>query len=246
MEKNVTLLQPEAQQVATQAPLDMLQYAISQNAGIETLERLMAMQERANAAVAKSAFDRAISEAKAEIPVILKTQIVAYDKISYQYEDLGQIAKVIDPILSKHGLSYRFRTLSAQDKSITVTCVVSHNLGYSEENSLTAAPDGSGSKNSIQAIGSTQTYLQRYTLKAALGLAAARDDDARFIEPAETISESQVFQLQSLIEQKGADIAKFCKFANVSALIEIKAKNYPSLEKELLKKADKAGQNGAA
>ena len=38
-------------------------------------------------------------------------------------------------------------------------------------------PDNSGSKNSIQAIGSTTTYLQRYTLFSILGLAAGEDDD---------------------------------------------------------------------
>ena len=32
-------------------------------------------------------------------------------------------------------------------------------------------------RTAIQALGSTQTYLQRYTLKAALGLSASKDDD---------------------------------------------------------------------
>ena len=39
--------------------------------------------------------------------------------------------------------------------------------------------DQSGSKNGFQAIGSAVTYLQRYTLKAALGLSAEVDDDAQ-------------------------------------------------------------------
>ena len=59
-----------------------------------------------------------------------------------------------------------------------MTCVLSHRDGYSEETTLTAGADDSGKKNSIQAIGSTTTYLQRYTLKLALGLATQdRDDD---------------------------------------------------------------------
>ena len=37
--------------------------------------------------------------------------------------------------------------------------------------------------NHSQAVGSVCTYLQRYTLKAALGLAAAVDDDAQSAKP---------------------------------------------------------------
>src|SRR5690606_10591416 len=40
-----------------------------------------------------------------------------------------------------------------------------------------APPDGSGNKNAIQGIGSTSTYLQRYTLSAAFGLTTADEDD---------------------------------------------------------------------
>lgn len=44
---------------------------------------------------------------------------------------------------------------------------------------MSAEPDGSGSKNAVQAIGSTNTYLQRYTLFSVLGLASVdMDDDA--------------------------------------------------------------------
>ena len=41
---------------------------------------------------------------------------------------------------------------------------------------MTADKDTSGNKNSIQSIGSTRTYLQRYTLIGALGLSTAEDD----------------------------------------------------------------------
>ena len=45
---------------------------------------------------------------------------------------------------------------------------------------MTALADKTGSKNAVQAIGSTVTYLQRYTLIGALGITTADDDmDAR-------------------------------------------------------------------
>lgn len=158
-------------------PMAMVAQAVASGASIETLEKLLALQERYEAGQARKAFDNAVSLAKGEIPPIMKNKDVAFNQTSYSHETLGEIARVVDPILNKHGLSYRYR--AAQDGGrITVTCVLSHRDGFSEETSLNAGADDSGKKNSIQAIGSTTTYLQRYTLKLALGLATTdRDDD---------------------------------------------------------------------
>jgi uncharacterized protein (DUF3820 family) len=49
-------------------------------------------------------------------------------------------------------------------------------MGHSESTTLSAAKDGSGNKNDIQARGSAATYLQRYTLIGALGLTTANED----------------------------------------------------------------------
>jgi hypothetical protein len=126
-----------------------------------------------------------MASAKAEIPVIRKNREVDFPsksggaRTNYRYEDLAEIARTVDPILARHGLSYRFRTSSPPNEPVTVICVIAHRSGHFEENTLSAGRDDSGNKNSIQAVGSTLTYLQRMTLKAALGLAAAEDDDAR-------------------------------------------------------------------
>ena len=162
-------------------PMELLSMAVSQGADIEKLEKLMALQERWEAGQSRKAFDAAISAARAEIKPIVKTGHVQYNETDYMHETLDGIAKAIDPILSKHGLSYRFR--SAQEGSLLrVTCILAHSGGHSEETELNGAPDMSGKKNAYQAIGSAATYLQRYTLKLALGLSAAKDDDAKSAE----------------------------------------------------------------
>jgi hypothetical protein len=49
---------------------------------------------------------------------------------------------------------------------------------------MSAPPDASGGKNTIQQIASTVTYLQRYTLLAITGVATkGQDDDARGAQP---------------------------------------------------------------
>jgi len=155
-------------------PMDMVQQAVASGAGIEVLTKLMDLQERWEAGQARKAFDEAIAAAKSQIKPVVRNRTGHNDK---RYADFSAYAREVDPVLAEHGLSYRFRT--EQDGSIKVSCILSHKAGHSEENSLAAAADTSGNKNSIQAIGSTLTYLQRYTLTQALGLAASDDDDGR-------------------------------------------------------------------
>ena len=159
---------------------------MSPNADLDKLERMLAMKERIDAQNARVAFASALAAARAEIPPIVKDATVDFTsqkgRTHYKHETLAGIAKVIDPILSKHGLSYRFRTEQGQG-GVRVTCIIAHAAGHNEETSLACAPDGSGSKNPFQAVGSAVTYLQRYTLKAALGLSAEVDDDAQSAAP---------------------------------------------------------------
>lgn len=181
--RNAAPLQPVMEmQPGVATPMAMIQTAIQSGAGIETLEKLMAMQERWQANTARRAFDSAIADARAEIRPIVKTAEVDFNsqkgRTHYKHETLDGIATQIDPVLAKNGLSYRFRS-KQENGQLHVTCVIAHRDGHSEETTLSGAPDNSGNKNSYQAIGSAATYLQRYTLKLALGLSAAKDDDAQ-------------------------------------------------------------------
>lgn len=156
--------------------------AMSDTADFDKLERMLAMKEQIDAKRAMIDFADALAKARAEIPPIIKDATVDFTstkgRTHYKHETLAGIAKVIDPILSKHGISYRFRT-NQGNSGVQVTCIIQHRAGHIEETSLMGAPDQSGSKNVFQAVGSAVTYLQRYTLKAALGLSAEVDDDAQ-------------------------------------------------------------------
>jgi hypothetical protein len=165
-------------------PLGLMQSAIAKGASVEVMRQLLDLHERSQAFEARKAFDAAMAAAKAEIPVIVKSNTVdfttKFGRTHYAYEDIGSIAEVIDPILSKHGLYYRWSTEPTDNPAVTlVTCIVSHRDGHSIQNSLPAIRDETGNKNINQAVGSAVTYMQRYTLKAALGIAAAKDDDGR-------------------------------------------------------------------
>ena len=240
-------VEPRRQVVAAAVtPMDMIDRALATNADPSTLEKLLALQERWEANQGRKAFDEAMAAAKAEIPTIRKNRTVDFTsskgRTHYRHEDLAEIAATVNPILGKHGLSYRFKTTNAPNEPITVTCVITHRMGYFEETTLSGPRDDSGNKNAIQQVGSTLTYLQRMTLKAALGLAASEDDDGRKSDDqqSETINKEQVSKVLALIEQTDTDIAKFCQYFSVEAVPELTKGQLPRALTFLEKKRSKS------
>lgn len=244
---NVPMERPDQAQVISlpaTTPMSMIERAVSNGADVAVIEKLMDLAERHDRNVGRRAFDQAIAAAKGEIPAIRKNRTVDFTtqkgRTHYKHEDMAEIARTVDPILSRNGLSYRYRT--TQDaRTVTVTCILSHKDGYSEETTLSAAADDSGNKNHLQAVGSAVTYLQRYTLKMALGLAASEDDDARRAEVIERINADQFFTLQGLMEQAGADEAKFLQYIGADRLETLTLKQFDTAVAALRKKVAQKG-----
>jgi hypothetical protein len=148
---------------------------------IDKLQRLLEMQERWQMNQAKAAFRESMAEFKLNPPKIIKDRIAEIKKDgrlvgSYSYADLESISVAITDGLAKVGITHSFK-MKQEGLNITVICVLSKGM-YSEEGvPLTSAPDTSGAKNSIQAIGSTLSYLEKYTLLGASGMSAGMPDD---------------------------------------------------------------------
>jgi hypothetical protein len=219
MSKAVSII-PQDELPAAVTPMSLLQSAVA-GGNLDLAEKLMSLQERWEANQARKAFDEAVSAAKAAIPPITRN---ATGHNSKKYADFSAIAKVVDPIIGQHGLSYRFRT--SQTDRISVTCILSHKAGHSEETTLVGPADSSGNKNAIQAIGSTLTYLQRYSLVQMLGLAASNDDDGKSSANVETITQKQADDIRDLIETHGKDRAQFLKWAKAEQIEDIPAIAY--------------------
>lgn len=238
---NATALQtvgPTSPVPTVSAPMDIVRAAL-QTGNVEMYREAVALAKEMDAIAARKAFDMAMADAQAELPTIRRNREVDSGGRGprYRFEDLAEIERTVKPILSKHGLNYRFRTQQAGDR-ISVTCIVSHRAGHFEENTLTAGPDNGPGRNAIQQIGSTQTYLQRYTLKAALGLAAAHDDDGHasqaqaesesYAPPPGSISQDQADQLRDALEEKGASPKAFLAWAKQKRIEDIPAEHFAS------------------
>ena len=154
--------------------------ALDPSFDVAKLEQLLAVKERWDETEAKKAFVAAMARFKAEPTVILKQKAVNIPGgAQFSHATLAAVVDGVVANLSKHGFSHRWET-EQKDKLITVTCIITHELGHQERTTLSGAPDDSGKKNAIQQVGSTVTYLQRYTLMAATGLAARdMDNDGR-------------------------------------------------------------------
>ncbi|MBE9515980.1 MAG: ERF family protein [Proteobacteria bacterium] len=202
-------------------PADLLKMAVGQNADLDKMEKLMALQERWEANEAKKAFNQAMSEFNAECPDIEKTRKAHNSKYAGLAETLAQVR----PVMQKHGLSHSWKTDQGETEMIAVTCCITHVQGHTECTKMSAPSDTSGSKNSIQAIASTVTYLERYTLFAILGL-ASKDQDTDGGKPKELISEEQAADLTSMITEAGRDVAKFLKGFKITSMEELPEYEY--------------------
>jgi hypothetical protein len=173
------IVKPQETLPATRSdsPMQMLQAAIENKLDTAIIKDMMDLRERWEASEARKAYMEAIAAFKANPPKVIK------DKLNKQYNSmyssLANLVNNVNAALSVHGLNARWDIKQAE-KEITVTCILSHVMGHSERVDLTAPPDTSGSKNSLQQIKSTITYLKIATYEAVTGIASEEgnmDDD---------------------------------------------------------------------
>lgn len=173
---------PASAPLVRTTPADLLQMAVGQGADLDRLERLMDLQQRWEDGEARKAFTRAMAAFKGQCPPVLNKDATvdftsSKGRTHYRHATLGGILAVITPHLSRHGLSVSWEPSQAEKGFVEMTCVVTHEAGHSERRTMHGPRDASGNKNPLQEVGSTATYLQRYTLTAALGLSTGELDD---------------------------------------------------------------------
>jgi ERF superfamily len=178
---------------------------------IEVFDRLLAARRQEEDRAAERAFNAAMSIAKGELSPVLKTRDVDFQsakpgaaRTKYKYESFADVAKVVDPVFAAHGLAYRF-AVAQGGELVKVTCIVSHSDGYSERVTVESKVDpGSTGMSMVQALGSAMTYLQRYSLRAAIGLAAGVDDDGKAAGgTSPKIVSEQANELRQLFDEVG-------------------------------------------
>jgi hypothetical protein len=155
------------------SPASMMMAAIDKGMDLEKLEKFMDLQSKWEANQARKAFHMAMADFKANLPTVIKDKTNKQYGSKYVSED--SLINTINPELSKHGLSANF-DFKQDGGTITVTCSITHAGGHRESVSLSGQADGSGSKNPLQQIKSTTTYLRKATFEAITGIASSEND----------------------------------------------------------------------
>jgi hypothetical protein len=158
-------------------PMQMLQIAVAQGADLERIQKLMDLQDRWEAKQALHAFNAALAAFKKNPPVIVK-DLMNKQYTNSWYTSLGNLVNTTNAALGEHGLSASWEI--EQGELIAVTCVLEHVMGHSRRVRLEGPPDTSGSKNTLQQIRSTLTYLRGSTFEMVTGIASRvgnQDDD---------------------------------------------------------------------
>lgn len=154
------------------------------NVDVEKMERLFALQERVQERNAKAAFVEAKVTMQPELPEItMKGHIIIRDKQSNaitqdtpfaRFEDIHE---AVMPVLARHGFDLSFRNGRSPEGLVRVTTILSHIAGHAEETVFDLPHDSSGSKNSVQAVGSSTSYGKRYGTLSILNIKVAGEDD---------------------------------------------------------------------
>lgn len=151
--------------------------ATDPNVDVEKMERLLDMYERISERQAKADFHAALAQMQPELPVITEKGEIKHGKqLISKYALFEDIQKAIRPVLTEHGFALSFRLGRLEDK-VAVTAILSHTAGHSEQTTIELDRDQSGSKNLVQAVGSSVSYGKRYATEAILNIVTEGQDD---------------------------------------------------------------------
>ena len=143
---------------------------------ISKLERIIALREQMLARQAVADFNAALSEMQDELPAIAERGAAKVNnQVRYTFALWEDINTAIKPVLKAHGFALSFRTDFTD--GVSVTGVLSHRSGHSEQTTIKLPADASGSKNAVQAVASSVSYGKRYTAGALLNLTSHGEDD---------------------------------------------------------------------
>ena len=212
------------QEAVAGSPMAMIELALKQNADLDKLHSLLDLKMRYEKNEAEKAYTVAMAKFKENPPVVTK------DKTNSQYKSkytsLNNLVNTVSPKLSEQGLSASWDI--EQNGTIKVTCKLTHKQGHSGTATMSAQADGSGSKNAIQQIKSTITYLKAVTFESILGLASSDanvDDDGKASD-VEYITGDDLQDIRAKSMKYKVDEAIFLKYIGAESFDKINVKDY--------------------
>jgi hypothetical protein len=167
---------------------------------IEKMERLLVMHERMQARDAEAEFNAAMAAMQSDIPSIAERgAIVVNGQKRSDYATFEDINDVIKPIMQTHGFAITFKVENVS-AGLSVTGILMHRAGHRESTTMLLPLDTSGSKNAVQAVGSSTSYGKRYVMSALLNITTrGEDDDGHAAVPTANVTAAQASAISALL-----------------------------------------------
>ena len=217
----------------------LLKTAIQSGLDPEGMEKLVALHERMEAKKAERAFFDALQAFQQECPAIRKTQDVPTKSggRGYSFAPFDQVVRSIKPYLAKHGLSFKHDTPEIPKEGYLVVQVTISHVGGHHEISSFPVEIGTGTQlmSKAQVVSAAISFGRRNALIQGLGLVTTgEDDDGKTI--GELVSEDQIANMETLLEEVKADRPRFLKYMNVESLDQMRKDDYPKAIRALNQK----------
>lgn len=155
---------------------------------------------------------KAIADFQAEVPILIQNNSTS----KYTYVDLGEIVKVITPLLRKHNLAY----IQPLEGKCIKTILFHTETGERIESKVDVPIVELDYMNIYQSIGSAITYYRRYSISSLLNLISEKDMDAQGtqkkvqtppVQVKKSITDNDLIQAIELIDKGDFTLEKLQK-----------------------------------
>lgn len=160
--------------------MTLLDKALEHNSGIDVIERLAALREKAINRVAEIEFNRAMSVAQGEIGRIAPD--LSNPQTSSRYASYAALDRILRPIYTRHGFALSFDEGDAPNPGLVrVLCYVTHLAGFTRTYRKDVPPPIKGPKgNAVMSethgAAAADSYGMRYILRKIFNVAVGEDD----------------------------------------------------------------------
>lgn len=217
-----------------------LEQAIENGITGDVIQSLIDANERILKGQAEIDFNCAMARLQPELPAIKKTAKGHNTK----YAKYEHIDREIRPLYTKEGFSLSFTT-KRDGENETYYGTLKHVSGHSITAEITLPADTSGSKNAIQAKGSTSSYARRYLITMLFNIVTEDEDDDGRAGGLKPITEQQAEKLKTLIRESGADTKGFLEMFGANSVDEIAESDFKKAHVLLVQQKELKGKQSA-
>ncbi|MCJ2530719.1 MAG: ERF family protein [Candidatus Thermoplasmatota archaeon] len=220
---------PAAPPGAPKEIVGLLEKAVEHGVDVESLEKLVTLYERVQDRQAKQEFNAAFAEFQKQCPMIPKRgkgKMVSKSggSFSWDYAELDDIVRIVNPILIPLGFSYSW---DSKTEGIEHHCAFTlrHVGGHSVSSRFDCTTDAPGAEMSGgQKNSKALTLARRQTIIQGLGLTACDKDTDGMADG--KISVDQVTHLEDLVRETGANREKFLGWLEVKRMEDVRTAMY--------------------